>query len=220
MSKAIAATQASDRLAGVLAIATALGSIVLLAAHPQDRARDFAELVQGEARNQIQNLIVHGGFAVVLSIQIVCFGFLSSRLEASARFASRAAIAFFAIGVAWMSASLLMDGLVTPAIAVRYADQTETVRPLFVLVGAIVRFAMPLGLGFQTLAIWCWGAAMLGAGLRVFAAIVWLLGVVLVVAIGAGASGAMPMALMGAFLAMAIWGIIAGVVLLRGKPAG
>src|SRR5689334_6037371 len=111
MSKVIAGAQTSDRLGGVLAIATALSSFALLAAHPGSQARNFAELVQEEARNQLQNLVVHGGYIFLGAVQIFCFSLLSSRL-AAARLASRAAIVFFAVGIFWLSISLLFDGLV------------------------------------------------------------------------------------------------------------
>jgi hypothetical protein len=217
MSKAVNGAQSSDRLAGVLAIAAALASFALLAAHPGGQARTFAELVQEEARDQQQNLIVHGGYIVLGAIQILCFSFLSSRLSA-ARFASRAAIIFYAIGIAWLSLSLLFDGLVIPAIAVRYIEQTETVRPLFALLTAVIRFVMPIALGFQALAVCCWGTAMLSSGLRVSGAIASLLGLALVAAVGAGAMGGMPMAFMAAFAAMGLWGLIAGAALFRASP--
>ena len=82
--------------------------------------------------------------------------------------------------------SLLFDGLVTPAVAARYAGQTETARPLFVLITSIVRFVMPISLGFQALSVFCWGAAMLACGLRFSGAITFVLGLALIAAVGVG----------------------------------
>jgi hypothetical protein len=218
MSKVDDDVERSNRAAGATAIVTALASFVLLAAHPGEQARNFAELVQEEARNQLQNLIVHGGYIVVGAIQIVCFSFLSSRLNGS-RFASRAAITFYAIGIFWLCLSLLFDGLVTPAVAARYVDQTEVVRPLFVLITTVVRLVMPIALGFQALAVCCWGAAMLASGLRVGGAIASLIGIALVAAVVAGALGGMGMAFMAAFAGMGVWSLLAGVVLVRVREA-
>jgi hypothetical protein len=217
MSRAVVGAESSERFAGMLAIAASLASFALLAAHPGSQARNFAELVQEEAANQQQNLIVHGSYILVGAVQILCFSFLSSRLG-MARFASRAAITFFAIGIGWLGLSLLFDGLVTPAVAVRYAGQTEAARPLFVLITTVVRFVMPISLGFQALSVCLWGLAMLSSRLPVSGAVALLLGLALVGAVGLGAAGGLPMAFMAAFAAMSLWGLIAGVVLLRRNP--
>src|SRR5689334_19601341 len=109
------AAAAGDRLAGLIAIVAGLGSVALLALHPMDRASSFAEVVQNEARGLAQDAIVHGGFIVVLAVQLVCYGAFSSRLGAG--LAARAGFTFFAVGAAWLGLSMLFDGLVTPAIA-------------------------------------------------------------------------------------------------------
>jgi len=218
MNNAAARGQSTDRLVGALAIATSIAGFALLAAHPGDQARNFAEVVQEEVRNQQQNLIVHDGYVIVLSVQILCFGFLSETLT-GARLASRAGITFFAIGAAWMCVSLLFDGLIGPAVAARYAGQPETVRPLFSLIGAIVRFAMPLGLGFQATGVFCWGAAMLALRLRIAGAAASLLGAGAIAAVIASAIGGVAVALMAAFAAIVLWPMIAGLVLVRANPA-
>jgi hypothetical protein len=218
MNKAAARGQSPDRLVGALAIATSIAGFALLAAHPGEQARTFAEVVQEEARNQQQNLIVHGGYVIVLSVQLLCFGVLSEALS-GARLASRAGFTFFAIGAAWMCVSLLFDGLIAPAVAARYAGQPETVAPLFSLIGAVVRFAMPLGLGFQAAGVCCWGAAMLTLGQRIGGGVAMLLGAGAIAAVFAGAIGGVEAALMAAFAAIVLWPMVAGLVLVRAHPA-
>ena len=217
MGNVAAAGPSSDRVIGALTIASAIAGFALLAAHPAEQAHNFAEVVQQEARQQMQDLIVHGGYILVLSLQILCFGFFSSRLS-GARIAAGAAKTFFAIGAAWICVSLLFDGLVTPAIATRYVNQPDAAHPLFVLISAVVRYVMPIGLTFQALAVACWGIAMLSSRLRISGAIASLLGAGLLAAVAIGALGGMPVAYVGAFAAMALWPLIAGVVLLRAIP--
>jgi hypothetical protein len=214
MSNGPVTSQSSDRLAGILTIVTALASYALLAGHPGDQARTFADMVHEEAANRQQNLIVHGGYIVVQAVLILCFSLLASRL-AAARFAARAGIVLFAIGAAWLSVSLLFDGVVLPAVATRYVNDAEGARPLFVLATAIVRFAMPMALTFQTLAVCAWSVALLSNGFRVSGALGSLLGLALIAAVVAGAIGGMPMAFMGAFAGMGLWSLLAGAVLVR-----
>lgn len=208
----------SDRLVGALTIGTAIASLALLGAHPNEQARGFAEVVQEEARNQQQNLIVHGGYIVVLSVQLVCFGFLSSCVS-HARLAPRAAMTFFAIGAAWTCAALFFDGLVTPLIAMRYVEQPYAASPLFALIRSIVRCAMPIGFGFQALAVLCWSVAMLASRLRVSSGLACVLGVAFTLAAAAVATSGMPMAFTAAFVAIGLWAAIAGFVLLRSSAA-
>lgn len=213
------AVKAGERLAGVIAIAVGLGSVALLTLHPMDRANSFAEIVQNEAAGLTQDAIVHGGFIVVMALQLVCYGAFSSTLSAS-RLASRAGFTFFAIGAAWLSLSMLFDGLVTPAVAARYVaqpDKIESARPLFVFIGAIVQRVMPMGIGFQAAAMVCWSVALFSDRMAVSGTIGLALAAVLAIAVYLGAFAGMMMALMGAFVLLALWAVLVGVVLVRGE---
>ncbi len=213
------AIRAGERLAGIGAILTGLGSLALLALHPMERANSFAEVVQNEAAGLAQNAIVHGGFLVVLALQLVCYGVFSTKLS-RARLASRAGFTFFAVGVAWLSLSMLFDGLVTPAVAARYVaapDKIESARPLFVFIGAIVGRVMPIGLAFQAAAMLAWSASLFSNKFAISGVAGLALGALLGGAIYLGAFAGMIMAMMGAFLLTALWAVVVGVVLVRGK---
>ncbi len=213
------AAKAGERLAGAIAIVAGLGSIGLLALHPMDRAASFADVVRNEAAGLSQDLIVHGGFIVVLALELVVYGLFSSKLSAS-RLASRAGFTFFAIGAAWLSLSMLFDGLVTPAVAARYVaapDKIESARPLFVFIGAVVSRVMPLGIGFQAAAMLSWGAALLSNRMAVSGVVALALGALTAACVCFGAFAGVVMALMGAFLLLALWAVTVGVVLLRAK---
>lgn len=202
--------------AGNLAVVAAVGSVVLALLHPGGQARSFPDFVMEEAKNQFMDMIVHGGFIFVFALQLICYGVLSRRLE-SGRLAARSAYVFFTLGVAWISLNLLFDGLIQPMVAVRYGapDQIEAGRSLFVLIGALGRYVMPIGLTFFGLSVLTWGWALIEAQLRTFGRIAIGLGAVLTALVALGIGAQMPMAFMVVFFGMAVWGGLAGAVLRR-----
>ena len=205
------------RMVGLLAIATGIAGFALLALHPGDTARDFAGVIKEEAANQFMNAVVHGGFIVVLALQAVCYAVLTRRIGFG-RTAATAGLVFFAAGAAAMAASLLIDGLVTPAIAARYVakpDKIESARVLFVLMGAMVSFLMPISLAFQSGAIAAWGWALTASGARAAGLFGLGLGLMMIAAIAAGFVLGNPMAQMGAIVGISVWAIVAGTALSR-----
>lgn len=207
------------RTIGLLAIATGIAGFALLALHPGGEARDFVGVVKEEAANLVMNAVVHGGFIAVLAPQAVCYAVLTRRIGFG-RTASIAGLVFFAAGAAFMAASLLLDGLVTPAIAARYVakpDRIESARVIFVLIGSLVGFLLPLGLAFQSAAIAAWGWALTASGSRAAGLFGVVLGLVMLAAIAAGFVLGNPMALMGAIVGISVWAVVAGSVLLRGR---
>src|SRR6185312_1492061 len=152
--------------------ATGIAGFALLAFHPGEGAKTFADVLQSEASNRAADALVHGGFIVVLALQTVCYATFTRMF--GSRVSGLAAFVLFAFGVAFMCGSLLMDGLVTPAIAARYVgkpDKIETARTLFVLIGTMISLLMPIGLAFQSAAIAAWGWALSASGSRVAGAI-------------------------------------------------
>jgi hypothetical protein len=206
------------RGAGVLAIASGVAAVALLAAHPEVDAHNFADVLKSEAAGRTVDALVHGGFIAVLSIQFVCYGMLSARLGFG-RIASVAGLTFFAFGAAFLSASMLIDGLAVPAIAARYVatpQKIEFARSLFVLMGTLIGLLMPIGLMFQSAAMAAWGWALIASGVSRLAGILGVgMGVVLLGALAWSFAAANPLVLMGAIAATAAWAVIAGAVLLR-----
>lgn len=204
---------------GLLTVATGIAAFALLAAHPAENARTFAEVVQNEAAGQLVSGIVHGGFIVVLTLQAVCYAVFSGRLGLQ-RPAAVAGLVFFAIGTAFFCGSLLMDGLVTPAIAARYVtkpDKIESARALFILMSVMTSFLMPIGLTFQSAAIAAWGWALTASGRRAAGLFGIVLGVVMVVALVASFVMGNPLAMMAAIIATGAWAITAGMLMIRAK---
>ncbi len=205
--------------AGAVLVGCAIASLLLLAGHPDGGGSPvLAEMLRREAAQSRSDAIVHGGFVLVLAIELVCFAALA--IKAGARRASvLAAMVFALVGAGLLSASMILDGLITPAVAARYAaapvERQEAARSLLVLIGAAINALMPLGLAFQGAAALAWGAALTplpGRG-RMGGVAAWALGLAILAAAAMAPGAASPLALMIALVAMAAWTMVAGVLL-------
>jgi hypothetical protein len=209
----------SDRTAGILLLFAAIASLALLAAHPGETATTFAGVLKEEAANRNVAGVVHGGYIAVLVLQIIGYAKLSARLDLR-RLVSLAGVVLFAAGAAFLSASLLLDGLVIPAIAARFADapaKIETARTLFVFCETAIGFLMPIGLAFQGAAIASWGAA-LWRGSRLAGAIGLLFGLGMLGTLAANIVRPNPLLVMGLLIVPMLWAFVAAWQLLR-KPS-
>jgi len=207
----------SSRGMGVLAIVTGIAAFALLAFHPGGEARDFAGVLKDEAANRGMDALVHGGFVVVLALQTVCYAMFSARLGWQ-RAATVAGFVFFCAGAIFLSGSMVLDGLVTPAVAARYLAapaKIEYARALFVLIGALIGVLMPAGIAFQAAGFAAWGAALAANGRRVAGAFGVLLGAAMIAGVAAGAATANPIVLMGGIVGTAVWAIVFGATMLR-----
>jgi hypothetical protein len=192
----------SARAAGFVALTSAAATIALLAFHPESGAHDFAGVLREEAAGRATDAVVHGGFIAVLAVQTACYAVLSQRVK------GLAGLVFFAFGAAFLSASMVLDGLVTPALAARYLaapEKIEYARALFVLVGTLIGWLMPIGLAFQAAAIAAWGFALRGMA-RVAAV---LLGGAMLAGLVTGS----PVATMGALGGTVLWAALAGMLM-------
>jgi hypothetical protein len=198
------------RLAGAFVLCS-LATLTLLANHPMAGGHGLADLIRAEARNQFADGIVHGGFIVTLSVLIVCFVFLS-RLLGMARVAVVAGLVAFCVGCGALMASMVLDGFVIPAIAVKFtgvnsSDGLVQAQTVFILCGTLIRFLMPIGLLFQAAAMLSWSWAIVGSrGWRLGAGVFGLAaGVLLIGAIFALLPRFREHILLGAILVLAAW---------------
>ena len=208
------------RGAGVALIGCALASVALLVAHPEGGGSlGFAGMLKAEASQALSDAVVHGGFVLVLAVEMAGFAALAVRVGAR-RTLVLTAMSFFLVGAGLLSASMIVDGLITPAVAARYAslpsDKQEAARPLFVLIGAALRVLMPMGLAFQGAAALVWGPVLVSCrgSARVGGVIGLVLGVAVSAAIGISIQSVNPIGLMIAIVATAAWALTAGLVLL------
>jgi hypothetical protein len=209
----------NNRVVGLLAIATGVAGFALLAIHPDGEAKTFAEVLQNEAANRAMDAVVHGGFIAVLALQLVCYAVFSGRIGLS-RVTTVAGMVLFAVGSAFLAGSMLMDGLVLPAVAARYAghpDKIELARTIYVLGGTLISFLMPIGLGFQSAAIAAWGSALIGARQRLAGLTGLTLGAAMLAIMVLGLATMNPIALMAGIAGAALWAMLAGGVMAAGK---
>jgi hypothetical protein len=141
----------------------ALASLTLLANHPSGSPGSFADLIKDEASHQVVDGVIHGGFVVTLVVLIICFVLLS-RLLGLAKSSVVIGLVCFCTGCGALIASMMLDGFVTPAIAMRFVrvDDLQPAKPLFILLGTLIRFLMPMGLLFQFIAMLSWSWAIVG----------------------------------------------------------
>lgn len=200
---------------GLLLLTTAVLEIVLLANHPGGAAHDFSGMLREEAANRMMDAAVHGGFIVVLAVQLVCYAVLSAKLGFT-RSQTVAGYVFIAVGCAMIMGSVFIDGLIIPSVAARFAgaspEKQATIRGVFVLAGTLIQFLMPMGLFFQGCGIGAWGSALLKFS-RINGFLALLLAAAMFAALAA--SFASPAFIMAAILPTALWAALAGVWLMR-----
>ena len=215
------------RLAGLMLVACGMASVALLAGHPGDGGPPvLAAVLRREAAQAAPDAIVHGGFVLVLVLELIGFAALAVR-SGPWRTPVIAAMVFWLAGSGLLAASMILDGLVTPALAARYAqvtaDKQEPARALLVLLGAAIRVLMPGGLAFLGASSLAWAAALLpaaGRG-RIGGVIALACGAIVTLAAGMSLLSADMVGLMVALLGAAAWAVTAGVLLaVWGSPAG
>src|SRR5580698_3479777 len=109
----------NERLAGAFAVC-ALATAGLLLSHPDGAAGSLADMVTAEAAHQLRDGLVHGGFIVTQCVLIVCFA-IASRMLGSDRTAVVVGMVLFCVGAGLLIGSMILDGFVSPALAVRFA---------------------------------------------------------------------------------------------------
>ena len=186
----------------------AAATFVLLSFHPGGGGRTIAEVIQAEARGQVRDGIVHGGFIVISIILIICLARLSRILQPE-RVAVTAGFVTFCVGAGALMMSMGLDGLVIPAIAVRClgegtAQSLASAQTLLLFCGACIKMLMPMGLLFESVAMLSYSAAMLArkwfwaGGFGVVAGVAILIWPLLL-------SGLGPHFLIGCIMVLSVW---------------
>jgi hypothetical protein len=186
----------------------ALASLTLLANHPGGNPGSFADLIKDEASHQVIDGVVHGGFVITLVALIICFVFLS-RLLGLAKTSVVIGLVCFCAGCGALIASMVLDGFATPAIAVRFAgvDDLQPAKTLFILIGTLIRFLMPMGLLFQFVAMlsWSWAIVKRPGFSRAVGLLGSVVAIILTVAIFAIPAAMAAHVILGGLALQAIW---------------
>jgi hypothetical protein len=204
----------------------ALATLTLLANHPSDGAHNLADFLAGEARNQFIAGLVHGGFIVTQGALSVCFLLLSRRLG-SDRVPVMVAVVAFLIGCGALMASMILDGFVSPAVAVRLtgmdgADNLLMAKTILILLGTLIRFLMPMGILLQSVAMFAWSSAIVRSrGLPRSVGVFGLAAAVaLIVAIFAAPAAMATHVLLGGILLQATWYLALAALLFNSFSSG
>jgi hypothetical protein len=199
----------------------AFASLTLLASHPSGSQGRFADLIKDEAAHQVIDGVVHGGFVVTLVALIICF-VLWSRFLGLAKPPVVIGLVCFCVGCGALIASMVLDGFAIPAIAVRFAgtDDLQSAKTLFVLVGTLIRFLMPMGLLFQFVALLSWSSVIVkGPGLARAVGLVGLVvAIFLVVAVFAVPSVMAAHVILAGVALQAIWYLAIAALLFKSWP--
>jgi len=201
----------------------AVAEFVLLSWHPHGGARTITEVLQMEARDQLKDAVVHGGFILVSAILIVCLAGLSRILQWE-KVSVTAGFVAFCVGAGTLMMSLGLDGLVVPTIAVRClsegtAQSLASAQTLLLFCGACIKALMPTGLLFEGVAMLSYSIAMLArrwlrvGSFGVAAGIAMLIGLLL-------SSGLGPHILIAGMVILCVWFLgVAGALWLQTTPA-
>jgi hypothetical protein len=201
----------------------ALATLTLLAAHPASGTGSLADFLKAEARDQYIDGLVHGGFCITTGVLLVCVVLLSRGLGL-ARPPVLAGLLAFCIGSAALMASMILDGLVTPAIAVRLAgtqsaDDLLAAKTLLILLGTLIHFLMPIGVLLQSAAVLGWSLVIVRShGLQRAVGVFGLITApVLTAALTAASATMASHVLLGGIVLQAIWyGLLATLLFRRG----
>ncbi|MDE2136826.1 MAG: hypothetical protein KGJ68_05270 [Gammaproteobacteria bacterium] len=201
----------------------ALATLLLLANHPAGGGHTLLEVLSAEAREQRTAAIVHTGFVVTLAFLIACLMSVA-RILGTARPAVSIGLVSFCIGSGMLMLSMILDGLVVPAIAARFVAITDPAtlvpaRTALMLCGVLIGVLMPLGLLFQAATMLTWSIAIVARrGLRLAMAICGILAALLLFGAILLAPPAMSgHVLLGAIVVLALW--YAALALLVGARA-
>jgi hypothetical protein len=218
MAELVQETLPQTHVAGGLAIASGIASVVLLAYHPGGQPHGFADLLKQEAANQVADAIVHGSFILVLAAEVICYSVMSLRLGMQ-RMTVLAGLVLFVAGAMFMSGSLVVDGLIVPAVAAKYAAapaaQLDYAKSLFVLLGAALKYLMPIGLLLQASGVFSWSMALVAGSSRAIGIAGLLQGGLSVAGLLMAFVQGNAFVLMGVIVALAVWAVAAGSLMLR-----
>lgn len=219
----LASSSRPSPVLGAFLVACAGVSVALLALHPGGAPTSFADVLKDETDHLLQSAIVHGGTVAVLAAELAALAVLATRLGV-ARAPVIVGLALSAISFVFLALALTLDGLVIPDLARRYLTAPVAAvasgRALFVLVGTLIRFLMPIGLAFQGAAALAWGVALWRSTptRRVAGGLALAVGALMLAALAATITELNPYALIGGFMGQALWLIVLGAGLVR-RPA-
>jgi len=216
-------TTLSTRSPGVAIAAATIVSTVFVALDHGGGGRNALEILQGIARLQVLKEVVHG--VAIASVCAYAFGYAAlARRLGLARPLVLAGLTVYLFGCAAMIGATILDGFVTPHIAMDAItgspDRIDFAYLLIHSIGIVLNDLAKLGWVLQAVGTLAWSLALMRDG-GFNRAIGWvgLLSSGLVVALIAGSAVNMTMtSLLSVLLAQLTWNLAAALLLMRLPP--
>ena len=209
-------------LAATFGICAALILGLLLAhPHPHEPLHTFSDIVDFEISHQTVDRVVHGGMIAILIILLAAH-ILLLRLMPRLDLVATLAVATFALACALMTASLVLDGFVTPMLAVQYRAASEASLRLatqaqITFCGACIQTLMPMALLSFAGAALAWVRPLMSVGRAgLLAGIIGgVMGALVAVMLLIAPRHALNHVLMAGLLLLALWQLVLAVSVLR-----
>jgi hypothetical protein len=163
-------SSAARRRLSALFAASGLTLLVLLLVHPHEQMHGFSDLVAFEISHRLIDAFVHGG-AIALFVLLLAGHVALARIINSASLPVTLAVTAFGAGCVFMTASLVLDGFVTPALALEHRaaqdlTQQNSIEALVRFCGTNIRVLMPMALLAFAASALAWCVPMIRAGGR------------------------------------------------------
>lgn len=160
----------SRRRLSALFAASGVTLMVLLSVHPHEQLHAFSDVVAFEISHRLINALVHGG-AIALFLVLLAGHVALARVINSASLSVTLAVTAFGAGCVFMMASLVLDGFVTPALALQYRAAQDfavqhSIEALVRFCGTNIRVLMPMALLALAASALAWCVPMVRAGGR------------------------------------------------------
>jgi len=209
--------QRSNRVAAALMAVTTLVMLTLLAKHPVVGPRDSVqESLAALVAMQNVDRWVHGMLMALISILAYGLTVLSHAFKRKSPYLLIARLVYL-FGCASVVAAMLLDGFVTPSIAIRYvassvADQ-QIAHGLLVLSSIAIQIFTKFGLLLMSLAFVAWALAMVSARLFPAAAVAFVSGSATALCIVVNQVPLSPSSLIVVVAAQSLWYLAAATLL-------
>jgi hypothetical protein len=211
----------SDLPANFRSLAATLGicaililGLLLSHPHPHEALHSFSDVVDFEISHQTMDRIVHGGMVAMLVILLAAH-ILLVRLMPRLDLLAALAVAAFGLACALMTASLVLDGFVTPLLSVQYRAASEdslrvALQAQIVFCGACIQILMPMALfSFAGSALaWMRPLRSLGRPGLLGGSIGGVIGLVIAVTLSVAPRNALNHVLVMDLLLLAVWQLV------------
>jgi hypothetical protein len=212
-------------LAATFGICAALILGLLLAhPHPHEPLHTFSDIVDFEISHQTVDWIVHGSMIAILIILLAAH-ILLLRLMSRLDLVATLAVATFGLACALMTASLVLDGFVTPMLAVQYRAASEASLRLatqaqITFCGACIQTLMPMALLSFAGAALAWARPLMSLGRAgLLAGIIGVvIGALVAIMLLIAPRHAINHVLMVGLLLLALWQFVLAVAVLKLRP--